>query len=188
VQDRIHGLALVHQNLYSAERLDHVALDQLARDVALYLGQSFNAPASELDFEFQLEEVTVDAATATPAALFLTEAVSNVFKHAVMPRGRVKVVIGLRRENGEFALSVCNPVLPAMAQASSANVAAPDEPSGLGTRLMTSFAQQLAGSFERREEGGTFIVTLRAPLGEERARFSIRQRAEGPSELEAEDA
>ncbi|MEM9762226.1 MAG: histidine kinase dimerization/phosphoacceptor domain -containing protein [Pseudomonadota bacterium] len=188
VQDRIHGLALVHQNLYSAERLDHVALDQLARDVALYLGQSFNAPASELDFEFQLEEVTVDAATATPAALFLTEAVSNVFKHAVTPRGRVKVVIGLRRDDGEFALSVCNPVLPATDRATRSTVAAPDEPSGLGTRLMTSFAQQLAGSFERHEEGGVFVVTLRAPLGEERARFSIRQRAEGPAELEAEDA
>ncbi|MEL6766723.1 MAG: histidine kinase dimerization/phosphoacceptor domain -containing protein [Pseudomonadota bacterium] len=184
VQDRIHGLALVHQNLYSAERLDHVALDQLARDVALYLGQSFNAPASELDFEFQLEEVTVDAATATPAALFLTEAVSNVFKHAVTPHGRVKVVIRLTRHDGEFALSVCNPVPRAADRAARLGVVAPDEPSGLGTRLMTSFAQQLSGSFERRQEGDVFVVTLRAPLGEERARFSIRRRAEGPPEVE----
>ncbi|MEO1722287.1 MAG: histidine kinase dimerization/phosphoacceptor domain -containing protein [Pseudomonadota bacterium] len=190
VQDRIHGLALVHQNLYSAERLDHVALDQLARDVAIYLGQSFNEPAGELDFDFQLDEVTVDAATATPAALFLTEAVSNVFKHAVAPRRRLTVVIRLTRSDGEFALSVRNPApLPALKSVGSPTGAAvsPQEPSGLGTRLMTSFAQQLSGTFERNDAEDGFTVTLRAPLREEPAIFSIRQsEAEAEAEVGAE--
>ncbi|MEM7529996.1 MAG: histidine kinase dimerization/phosphoacceptor domain -containing protein [Pseudomonadota bacterium] len=185
VQDRIHGLALVHQNLYAAERLDHVALDQLSRDVAVYLSQSLNSAANEVDFDFKLEEVTVDAATATPATLFLTEAVSNVFKHAMKPRRRLVVEIRLTQLDGEFELTVSNDAAPAVAVES---VEASQEPSGLGTRLMRSFAQQLGGSFDRREENGVFSVSLRAPLGDNRGSFSIRQLTPPDGDAREEEA
>lgn len=170
VQDRIHSLALVHQHLYAADKFDHLALDRLCRDLCDNLHVSLKPAGAEVDFAYALEPVTVEAEIATPVALFLTEAITNVFKHAVAGHQRHSVRVALRLAGEAFELSIANPV-PEAAQR-------PRPPAGrqrLGSRLMDSFATQLGGSCERSDAGGEFRITLRAPVASRAHGFAIRR-------------
>ncbi|MGF1501952.1 MAG: sensor histidine kinase [Paracoccaceae bacterium] len=166
LQDRIHSLALVHQSLYATERLDHVALDQLVRELAEHLNRSFGQAKESTELAFRLEPVTVDAEVATPTALFITEAMANVFKHASSCSEGQRIEIALCIEDGWFTISITNCLCP--------NQQADSEPargSGLGLRLMEGFARQLGGRFERTKTERRFCVRLSAPIWTDKTAF-----------------
>lgn len=192
VQDRIHGLALVHQNLYATERLDHVALDQLVRDVCDHLATSLKPVKSEVHFRHELDHVTVDASIATPVALFLTEAIGNVFKHGLSQAGVSEIDVRLLTpDETEFVLTVANEKRASASGASPepATGTAASGTNGLGTRLMMGFAKQLGGTMDSEMTEDKFSVTLRAPKSERGHAFSISsdRPAEG-ERAEPEDA
>ena len=170
VQDRIHGLALVHQNLYSTERLDHVALDQLVNDVCQHLCQSLRPLNSEVDMKTELDPVTVDASIGTPVALFVTEAMGNVFKHASAQGHRSEIGVHLKGCDDSFVLTIRNQRLPGKEGVAGRG------PSGLGYRLMEGFARQLSGSFDQIDSDEEFGVVLTAPIRDQSKEFEIRRR------------
>ncbi|MEM7508610.1 MAG: sensor histidine kinase [Pseudomonadota bacterium] len=167
VQDRIHGLAMVHQNLYTTERLDHVALHQLVQDLCDNLATSLRPIGSRLNSEFDLQEVTVDAAVATPVALFVAEALGNVLKHEARPGCDTTIKVTLRNEGETFSLTLANPVKVPQSE--------DDGPSGLGTRLMEGFAQQLAGTMQVMRDDKVYSVTLKAPVADRSEGFELRR-------------
>lgn len=157
VQDRIHSLALVHQNLYATERLDHVALDELLRDLCAHLTASLSKEDQKIEFDLALDHVTVDAEVATPVALFLTEALSNVFKHASKDEGgESRIRITLEGLEDRFRLRVRNPTAPKPEDGGDYE--------GLGSRLMRGFAAQLGGSASQSRGADFFEVSLDAPI------------------------
>ncbi|MBY8974388.1 HAMP domain-containing protein [Rhodobacteraceae bacterium NNCM2] len=172
VQDRIHSLALVHQSLYATERLDHVALGQLVRDLCEHLRDSLKPVGSTITTRFNLDDVTVDAAVATPVALFVTEAMANVFKHAVRQGVETVIEISLTAEGEDFALTIAN-------DNADLDNGTTDGPSGLGVRLMDGFARQLDGSIEREKSGKRHEITLTAPQARPGESFEIRHAREG---------
>ena len=181
VQDRIHGLALVHQHLYSTERLDAVALDRLVADLADYLRGSLCPPGASAKIDFELEPLEASADTATPVALFLTEAVANAFKHCWSARSQGDLFISLKQADGAFDLIVRND-RPEAARADEVG------PTGLGNRLMEGFARQIGGRVERQVTPDRFSVVLHAPLSVRSAGFAIRQRGRAGADAAAGDA
>ena len=171
VQDRIHGLALVHQHLYSTDHLDAVALDRLIADLANYLRGSLCPPGGEpATLHADLDPLEASADIATPVALFLTEAIGNALKHCLTPENPGTVTLSLKRIDHSFELIVRNE-----RPAGDTNVI--DAPSsGLGTRLMEGFARQIGGTVEREVTSRRFQVVLRAPLSTRGSVFAIRQR------------
>ncbi|MBK0398780.1 HAMP domain-containing protein [Limibaculum sp. M0105] len=184
VQDRIHGLALVHQNLYATERLDSIPLDHLLRDLCEHLTTSLKPARASVRFESALEPITVGTEVATPIALFMTEAVSNIFKHAVGGTGQTVIRLGLARQGDNFQITLENDLGPAMRHSGGPQVGAPlDRSSGLGARLMEGFARQIGGTLTRETVDDTvYRVTLTGPLGGHAATapgaFELRHREE----------
>jgi two-component sensor histidine kinase len=175
VQDRIHGLAMVHQSLYATERLDSVPLNHLLNDICEHLRTSLKPARAQVALEMDLEEITVDTDVATPIALFVTEAMSNVFKHAVGPTGETRIEVRLAREEAGFEVAIMNSL--AADPPSEAAEGAPlplERASGLGSRLMSGFAKQIGGESTLETRGGMYRVTLRAPLRQEPTRFALR--------------
>lgn len=168
VQDRIHGLALVHQNLYAGERLDHVALDQLLGDICHHIAGSLGTERS-VEVTNKLSSVTVDAEIATPVALFLTEALGNAFKHARGGDQPGRIEVELEADTERFRLRVQNPV--------DDSEDTGKEQSGLGLRLMQGFAGQLSGKMTTERGDGTFTVVLEAPISKDHqpAQFKVRR-------------
>jgi two-component system, sensor histidine kinase PdtaS len=159
LEDRIGSLALVHHHLYGSEELDEIPLDALVCDICERLKMSMTPIAAQVDFRYELEPLVVDSRIATPVSLFLTEAVSNAFKHAVPATGQSEIGIALAVSGSRFRLEVRNR-LPARTEAQAQTA----DRQRLGMRLLRSFAAQLDGSFEKIETAEDFRLVLSAPI------------------------
>lgn len=159
LEDRIQSLAIVHHHLYGTEEIDRIELGELVRDICERLKLSMSPVAAKVGFRYDLGELVVDSRVATPVALFLTEAISNVFKHAVPPTGRHEIGVSLWTSGPRFVLEIRNEM---------AHVAVPAAQAGerqrLGMRLLRSFAAQLDGSFEKIVDDHSFRLVLSAPI------------------------
>jgi two-component sensor histidine kinase len=174
VQTRIRALALVHRHLYEGSdvakvdiRLFMAELCQLVRDAA--------GPNADLvSLEVEAPPLVVPSDRAVPLALFVTEALTNSFKHA-FPQGRpgrIRVSV----EPGEDTSRV-------IIADDGIGIASPmtDAPVGLGLSLMRAFAKQVGGTIETSGPPGT-VTTLvfRAGL--------LNERQEPPASQPAPDA
>jgi two-component sensor histidine kinase len=158
LEDRIQSLALVHHHLYGSEDMDRIALDELVRDICERLKLSMTPIGASVEFRYQLAHLVVDPRIATPAALFLTEAVSNAFKHAVPSTGKSQIDIALATSGRRFTLEIRNRLNGATAVSEEA------DRQRLGMRLLRSFAAQLDGSFEKTVTEDEFSLVLSAPI------------------------
>lgn len=171
IQNRIHSLAMVHQNLYSAQRLEEVSLDQLARDIASHLEESLAPETGAAPIAFDLEPLTASTNLATPFALFLSEAIGNAFKHGRPP---FSIEVALRQIEGQFALTVsnlCDPVDDPEDKPAAG-------PGHLGLKLMSGFARQIGAAFDSETRDGRYHARLTGTLSSEDQLFSIRTRRE----------
>ncbi len=164
IQDRIHALALVHQNLYEAENLERIALDRLVGDVCRHLESSIGPRSAAGRIVTALDGVVVDTVVATPVALFLSEAVSNAYKHADAAAPEIRV--DLKVSDDGFSVEVSNRVDPGRAPAASG---------GLGVRLMSGFAKQIGGRLEVLTDEARHRAILHAPPGASLGLFAIRR-------------
>ena len=77
---RIKSIALVHEEMYESQNLNKIRfykdIETLVEHVATQNRQC------SIDCSFTLEEIELNVNQAVPCALFLNEAVTNVFKHA----------------------------------------------------------------------------------------------------------
>lgn len=165
IQDRIHSLAMVHQNLYATKNLEEVALDQLTLDISAHIVASLAAAGAEDSVKTDLDPVVVPTAIATPVALFLSETLSNAFKHG----GKTPTVkITLKREGEMFFLTIRN----------SVDGERRDEPdgSGLGIRLMEGFARQIDGDLKVTNLPDAFEACLSGPIAPPAELFQVRRR------------
>ena len=162
LEDRIQSLALVHHHLYGTEELDRIPLDELVRDICERLKMSMTPVGADVDFRYDLTPMIVDSRIATPVALFLTEAVSNAFKHAVPQSGRHEIGVVLQTSGRQFTLEIRNQ-LTGGAEAEDVTDGAADR-QRLGMRLLRSFAAQLDGSFEKIVDAENFRLVLTAPV------------------------
>lgn len=169
-QNRIHLMALVHEQLYQSKDLAHIDfrsyLSSLVEDVLA----SYRTRSARVSVAVEIEEVFLDINAAIPCGLIVNELVSNCLKHAFPDsgsgRGSGRINVNLRRMNeAEYALSV-----------SDNGVGFPPdcnfrELPTLGLQLVVSLAAQLQGTIELHNEGGAeFRVVFPAAAAVEELR------------------
>jgi two-component sensor histidine kinase len=153
-QVRVNALALVHRILHELEDQDSIDLKRLITDLAAQIQEGFGAERRELRIELNLVSRRVSGDAAVPLTLFTVEALTNAFKHAFPPNARggfIRVTLQ-PSEGGELCLSI---------EDSGAGPAPKEEKSsGIGSRLIRAFAQQVNGRVEigAREGGGTRVT------------------------------
>jgi len=99
-QDRIYSMALIHQSLYDSGDLSQIGLKAYFHEFGSHLLSSHAVSPGLVDFEYDMEDISVAIDTAIPCGLILNELLSNALKHA-FPAGRKGVVaIALRRGEG----------------------------------------------------------------------------------------
>ena len=139
---RINALALVHRTLYEAEDLRLVAMRSFLQELSRQLEEVSRTADCNVAVEVESEEIELEPDKAVPLALFITEAVTNAFKHAF--RGREDGLIRLRFRRG--------PDGRCEASISDAGTGLSDEAeTGTGSTLMTAFTQQIGGETEMLE-------------------------------------
>lgn len=149
-QDRVHSMALLHENLYRSQNFSEIDLPAYIRELVSHLYQSHGIAAGEIGLKMQLDPVHLGPDAAVACGLILNELVSNALKYA-FPSGRKGVVrIELTMDpNNQVKLVVAD---DGVGLEGSPNVATA---ATLGLRLVRTLAEQLGGTVQFRSNAGT---------------------------------
>ena len=129
-------------------------------------GQKENGTSIALKTDIESEPLPVDRAI--PLGLIVNELVTNAVKYAFPSETKGTVVVTLKRIPGELRLTVAD-------DGQGADPRRAD--SGLGGRLVDTFARQLGGQVARESGNTGTIVCLTLPSRE--ASYDLRERVEG---------
>jgi two-component sensor histidine kinase len=152
--ERLQVLAEIHRASYQAEALDQIAM----RDWIANLCQGLLFQPGVV-LRVDCPEVCWPFTVAAPAGLFIGEALANACKHAFSDSGGRVVVKVEPLDAGLFRLCVAD---------DGKGVPSP-APSGLGSQLLSAFANQLGGQLKRGAgldgRGLAVSVDFSAPAG-----------------------
>jgi two-component sensor histidine kinase len=150
---RINALALVHRTLYENDDLRTVAMRPFLEQLLHYLCEASSVFGTEVATRVEAEDIELDPDHAIPAALFVTEAVTNAYKHAFGEGASGRVTVKLTREaDGRIAVAVSD----------NGRGFEDADCEGMGSSLMLALARRLDGEMARGTgpEGGA-CVTIR---------------------------
>jgi two-component sensor histidine kinase len=152
VQDRVLALATIHRELYRMSDLQEVQMAELLPDLMRQHLKLSSPPGRRFALSFRIDDVSMNAETAVPLSLLLTEAMSGVFRHGQGEAGEaVPVAVELLR-------------LPAdMIELRLSARLAPAAVDRFGDQLVLAFADQIGGtvSFEPAPD---WALVLRFPM------------------------
>lgn len=153
---RINALALVHRSLYETDDLRFIEVKPFLKDLVQNLGQVLGGHESEILLDVECDDMALCPDQAAPMALFVTEAVTNAFKHAFAGRSEGRIIVRLVCDDEkECVVTVLD---DGVGMEEGANA-------GTGSSLMSAFAQQLDGEFEARTNAtGGHEAIIRFPL------------------------
>lgn len=157
LQERIHGLAAVYHEIYEAENMNEVRIDQLIAGIARKLTDNSMMDDDRITLSLDLIPVASGPDVAVPITLFATESIVNVFKHALGPTATGALSIVLTRDEDALHLAISNTLSGALPDAKN------DQRKGIGQRLIDGFATQLRGSVDREWTDDAFTITLNVP-------------------------
>ena len=156
-QLRVRSMALLHEQLYTGERLDQLDFGGYISTLTHDLFATYSARSGEVRLALQVEPVALDIDRAVPCGLILNELVTNSLKHA-FPAGRPgEIRVELSSREGAIVLRVLDDGvgLPPGFNCRSSR--------SLGLRIVHILAAQLNGRLTCRSEAGVTGFTLAFP-------------------------
>lgn len=149
---RIDALSIVHRTLYQHERLEIVSLKPFLQGLLSHLAGALGMEEAETEMTWSVVDAERNVDDAIPLALFLVEAVTNAVKHGPEMYGRIRIDLS-QPDDGMFNLTVENTVSEDLERA--------EDSTGLGNRLMKSFAKQLKAEMQTETtDDGLYRVSL----------------------------
>ena len=158
VSHRIDALGQLYAKLSKSDTVEAVDaatyLDDLCRDLVASVQNGGTAISLKTDIESAL----LPTDRAIPIGLIMNELVTNAIKYAFPPNTKGTVLVTLKREPGRLRLTVAD---------DGKGVDPQRADSGLGSRLVEGFTQQLGGQLERESgsRGTTVRLILPSPEG-----------------------
>ncbi|MFD1142392.1 tetratricopeptide repeat protein [Larkinella insperata] len=150
-QNRVHAMALLHQNLYQSERLSSIPMDRYIADIVDYLIDSFEY-RSRLKKQLEVTTVELDVTLAVPLGLIINEAVTNSLKYAFLPDQDALIAIALHAENGNaYRLRIRDNGVGLPIDFD------PRQSRSLGLTLIRGLSKQIGGTLEVTSQDGVQI-------------------------------
>jgi len=174
LHDRVMSLATVHRELYQTTGLTDVQADELLSTIVAQVLRMGSGPDRRIVSETRFEPIRLTPDQAVPLSLVMTEALTNVLKHARPDKfGAVGLQVSLTRDDDP-----AHAVLRVANTSADVDTPGPDgggevDGSGLGGQLYAAFAMQLGGTVTHGTEAEGYAVEVRFPIrplveGEER--------------------
>ncbi len=150
-RNRVQSMALIHQNLYQSDNLTGVEVSDYIDKLGNSLFKSYNIHQDQIQFQSNIEPMTLDVDTLIPLGLILNELLSNALKHA-FPDGRYgEIEVNLRQEESTLLLEV-NDNGVGMPEKSSKAVK-----DSFGYKLIEAFAEKLKAKLLVENSSGTSV-------------------------------
>ncbi len=81
-RNRVHSMALLHQNLYKEDNLTGVNMKEYFTNLIEGLFDAYNISPTDISLQTEIDDLTLDIDTVIPLGLIANELVSNALKHA----------------------------------------------------------------------------------------------------------
>ena len=149
-QDRVHSMALVHEQLYRSSSLGAIDFGEHLRQLAGSVARSYGPANGRVRLELELESVAVDLDLAIPVSLIFNEVLANAFKHA-FPGERAGIV--------HVAFFADGPETLTLRVRDDGVGSAPDSEydagRSLGLKIVRNLTEQIHGQLEIQSRPGT---------------------------------
>ncbi|HEX9145634.1 MAG TPA: PAS domain S-box protein, partial [Candidatus Binatia bacterium] len=149
-QDRVHSMALVHEQLYRSSSLGAIDFGEHLRQLAGSVARSYGPASGRVHLELELESIAVDLDLAIPVSLIFNEVLANAFKHA-FPGERAGIV--------HVAFFADGPETLTLRVRDDGVGLAPDSEHdrgcSLGLKIVRNLTEQIHGQLEIQSRPGT---------------------------------
>ena len=106
-QNRIHSMALIHENLYSNEGLSDVKFDNYIKSLVGNISRTFKSQQQHVKFKYQIDSTNLPMDIAIPCGLIINELVSNSLKYAFAKTNDGIITISFDKvDNSKYILIV----------------------------------------------------------------------------------
>jgi PAS domain S-box-containing protein len=158
-QGRVQTMAIVHEKMYQSPDLSKIGFAEYLKDLTHELFASYGVDSSQITSNVDVADIKLGVDVAIPCGLIVNELISNSLKHAFPNGEKGEIKVNLVRDNEDkFNLVV-----------GDNGVGFPKgidfkQMESLGLRLVNTLVDQLKGTIELDNEGGTkFKIEFRAP-------------------------
>lgn len=152
-QDRVHSMALIHEDLYRSENLTGVDTEIYFDQLVDNLFESYNIHEDRIEMKMDVEAISLDVDTMIPLGLILNELVSNALKHAFSDDQKGLIQVSLHEEANHLRLEVRD---------NGNRIKSKDEIEGksFGFELIKAFARKLKADINISVDKGLCIQLL----------------------------
>jgi PAS domain S-box-containing protein len=102
MKNRIQTIALVHQKLYQSQNLSRVQIREYITDLTDLLKLSHLIDNKKINFDLEIDDISVLIDTAVPCGLIINELISNSLKYAFPNNKKGTIKISLTRLDEEI--------------------------------------------------------------------------------------
>ena len=155
-QDRLHSMALVHEQLYRSQNLKELDLGQYIVALIDKLSGSYDISEQGINFLLDTDTIYVNIETAHSCGLIVNELAANALEHAFRDRQSGNIWLGLKREeNSQIILQVKDDGVGFPKDFNFINA------DSLGLKLVRILTRQIEGELEILTTKGTcFTITF----------------------------
>ncbi|WP_420150104.1 sensor histidine kinase, partial [Spirosoma sp.] len=153
-QHRVQAMALIHQNLYQSDNVNHIDMRQYIQEIVTYLRDFYDLP-QPVTFSLAVQETHLTITEAIPVGLLINEAITNALKYAFPTERPGEIRVSFRSiESNKFELTIADngiglPLNPTTSHKPS-----------LGMTLMHGFSMQLGGELTIKNDNGLLVHLL----------------------------
>jgi len=161
-QNRIHSMALIHENLYNNDTLANIKFSNYVQSLSGNIARTFANQKATVRFDFQIEDAYLPIDAAIPCGLIINELISNSFKYAFVDRTQGLICIHFNRQpNDHYRLTVCD---DGGGIAKDLDIT---KTKSLGLKIIHKLVKQIDGEMETDFSNGTkFIITFKTTNNE----------------------
>lgn len=157
-QNRIHSMALIHENLYNSKSLANIMFSTYIKSLTGNIARTYSSHQSNVQFDYQIECAYLPMDIAIPCGLIINELISNSFKYAFV--NRPGGVISIHFKNiidDEFLLTVADNGIGIPAEVNILKT------KSLGMKILHKLVQQIDGELKSDFSNGTkFIIQFKS--------------------------
>ncbi len=157
-QNRIHSMALIHENLYNHKSLANIMFSAYVKSLCGNIARTYSNQQANVRFDYQMEDAYLPMDIAIPCGLIINELISNSFKYAFVNKTEGIISIHFTNvENDGFELIVSD---NGIGIPPNINVL---KTKSLGMKILHKLVQQIDGKIENDFSNGTkFTITFEA--------------------------
>jgi len=149
-QNRIHSMALIHENLYNNKSLANIMFSTYIKSLTGNIARTYSSQQSNIQFDYQIEIAYLSMDIAIPCGLIINELISNSFKYAFvnLPGGIISIHFKSLKDD-EYLLTVADNGVGIPAEVNIFKT------KSLGMKILHKLVQQIDGELKSDFTNGT---------------------------------